>query len=57
LYHDECAVHANDTLKGLWLLKGTTPEPRPKGKGKGMMISCFISEPDGLLRYKDGFVR
>jgi len=46
--HDECAFHANDAKKSLWM---TEDERicRKKGEGKAFMVSGFICQCHGLL--------
>jgi len=46
--HDECAFHAHDGMKSLWLLEGEQVL-RKKGEGRALMVSGFVCPCHGVL--------
>ncbi len=49
-FHDESTFQSNDDQSTFWGEKGTTVM-RPKNKGAGIMVSDFIDEKNGYLRF------
>jgi len=48
--HDESVFYSNDGQRVIWHPKGEMPL-RKKGRGRSIMVSEFLSEVDGPLRY------
>ena len=52
IYHDESIFHSNEDQGWAWAEKWGQ-QIKPKGKGRGIMISDFIEEYNGYLRFDD----
>ena len=52
IYHDESIFHSNEDQGWAWAEKWGQ-QIKPKGQGRGIMISDFIEEHNGYLRFDD----
>ena len=52
IYHDESVFHSNEDQGWAWAEKWGQ-QIKPKGQGRGIMISDFIEEYNGYLRFDD----
>ena len=52
IYHDESIFHSNEDQGWAWAEKWGQ-QIKPKGQGRGIMISDFIEEYNGYLRFDD----
>ena len=50
---DKCVFKSNDGANRAWRKHGVNNHQRKKSEGRGVMVSGFISESDGFLRFNE----